>query len=120
MGQPVVHWEICAKDGKKMQEFYANLFDWKIDANNPMNYGMADTGGQGGINGGIFQKQGDMPDMPPYVTFYVQVDDLQAYLNKAESMGGKTIVPPCPIPDAGSFALFHDPEGHLVGLFKGG
>ncbi|MFQ6019539.1 MAG: VOC family protein [Dehalococcoidia bacterium] len=117
MGQPVVHFEIAAKDGKKIQDFYAKLFDWRIDANNPMSYGMADTGGQGGINGGVYQTQGDMP---PYLTFYVQVDDLQGYLSKAESLGGKTVVPPTPIPDTGSFALFHDPEGHMVGLFKGG
>lgn len=116
MGQPVVHWEIAAKDGKKLQDFYAQLFDWKIDANNPMNYGLVETGGQGGINGGIMPTHGDMP---AYVTFYVQVDDLQAYLNRAESLGSKTIVAPTPIPNVGAFAMFHDPEGNLVGLFKG-
>jgi predicted enzyme related to lactoylglutathione lyase len=117
MGQPVVHWEIAAKDAKKLQDFYTQLFDWKIDANNPMNYGMVETGGQGGINGGIMPVQGDYP---PYVTFYVHVDDLQAYLDKAESLGGTTIVPPTLIhPDVGSFAMFHDPEGNLIGLFKG-
>ncbi len=115
MGHPVVHWEIGAKDAKKLQDFYAGLFDWKIDANNPMNYGMVDTGGEG-INGGIFPTEGGVPS---YLTLYVQVDDLQAYLNKAESLGGKTIVPPTPIPGVGSFAMFHDPEGHLIGLLKG-
>lgn len=61
MGQPVVHWEIGAKDARRLQDFYAKLFDWKIDANNAMNYGMVETGGQGGINGGIFATQGNMP-----------------------------------------------------------
>ncbi len=42
MAHPVVHWEITAKDAGKMQEFYGKLFDWKIDANNPMNYGMVE------------------------------------------------------------------------------
>lgn len=116
MGQPVVHWEIGAKDASRLQDFYAKLFDWKIDANNPMNYGMVETGGQGGINGGIFATQGNMPT---YLTIYVHVDDLQAYLDKAASLGGKTVVPPTPIPDVGAFALFHDPEGNLVGLFSG-
>ena len=116
MGQPVVHWEIGAKDAQKLQDFYAGLFDWKIDSNNPMSYGMVSTGGQGGINGGIFATQGRMP---AYLTLYVQVDDLQAYLDKAVSLGGKAIVPPTPIPGVGSFAMFHDPEGNLIGLFKG-
>ena len=52
MGSPVVHFEIVHKDAAKLQPFYSELFDWKIDANNPMNYGIVDTGGKG-INGGI-------------------------------------------------------------------
>jgi hypothetical protein len=110
-----MHWEIGAKDAKKVQDFYANLFDWKINTNNPMNYGTVDTGGQGGINGGIMQN----PQGHSYVTFYVQVDDLQAYLDKAVSLGGKALVPPTPIPNIGSFAFFGDPEGNIIGLFKG-
>ncbi|HLG13993.1 MAG TPA: VOC family protein [Blastocatellia bacterium] len=114
MGRPVVHWEISGKDGAKAQEFYSKLFDWKIDSNNPMTYGLVDTGG-GGINGGIM---GAPEGVPPYLTFYVQVDDLQAYLDKAESLGGKTLVPPTAIPNIGSFAMFADLDGNTVGLFK--
>jgi len=115
MAHPVVHFEIAGKDGKKLQEFYGKLFDWKIEVDPAMNYGMVDTGGEGGINGGVFQAQAEMP---PYLTFYVQVDDLQAYLDRAVSLGGSVMVPPTPIPNIGAFAMFHDPEGNLVGLFK--
>lgn len=116
MGKPVVHFEINAKDGKKLQDFYTKLFDWKIDANNPMNYGLVNTGDEGGINGGIGQTQeGGLP----FVTFYVQVDNIQAYLDKVESLGGKTIVPVTEIPDMVTFALFQDSEGNSIGLVKG-
>ena len=115
MAHPVVHFEIAGKDGKKLQEFYGKLFDWKIEVDPAMNYGMVDTGGEGGINGGIFQAP---PEAPAYLTFYIQVDDLQAYLDKAISLGGSVMVPPTPIPNMGAFAMFHDPEGNLVGLFK--
>ena len=114
MPNPVVHWEIWARDRKKLQDFYRRLFDWTINDDNPMNYGMVDTGG-GGINGGIMQPD---PGTPAGLTFYVQVDDLQAYLDKAQGLGGQTLVPPTPIPGVGAFALFQDPEGHCVGLFK--
>ena len=43
MPNPVVHWEIAAKDGPKIQEFLRKLFDWHVDPNNPMNYGMVST-----------------------------------------------------------------------------
>jgi predicted enzyme related to lactoylglutathione lyase len=50
MGKQVVHFEIIGKDGKRLQDFYSQLFGWKIDANNPMNYGMVrpDDAGMGG------------------------------------------------------------------------
>jgi hypothetical protein len=32
-------------------------------------------------------------------------------------IGGKTVVPPVPIP-SGTFAWFSDPEGNVVGLWK--
>jgi predicted enzyme related to lactoylglutathione lyase len=110
----VVHFEIGARDAHKQYDFYRQLFGWKIDPNNPMNYGMVDTGGQGGINGGIMQT----PDKDvSYVTFYVQVEDLQSYLDKAESLGGQTLCPPMPVPGVGAIALFKDPEGNIIGLF---
>ena len=114
MAHPVVHFEIIGKDGKKLQEFYGKLFDWHIDANNPMNYGIVDTHGEGSIGGGIGQT-----DSQNQVTFYIQVDDPQAYLNKIEAMGGKTVVPVTEIPDMVTFAQFADPEGNVVGLVKG-
>ncbi|MFQ5741880.1 MAG: VOC family protein, partial [Acidobacteriota bacterium] len=120
-GKPVVHWEIWAQDHKKMGEFYGNLFDWKVDFNNPMDYGVVDTGaGSGGppnINGGIMKpKPGPIP--ASHLTFYVQVEDLQATLDKAVSLGGETVVPPTPIPGVGKMALFKDPEGNTIGLFS--
>ena len=82
MGHPVVHFEVIGKDGKKLQEFYSQLFDWKIDANNPMNYGTVEAQ-EGGIGGGIAESA------TPLVTIYVQVVDLQASLSKAESLGSE-------------------------------
>jgi uncharacterized protein len=116
MGRPVVHFEINAKDSKKLGSFYSDLFDWKIDSNNPMGYGMVDTGSEGAISGGIGQSDGNTPT---YLSVYVQVDDLQAYLDKAEKLGGKTLVPPTEIPNTVTFAMFQDPEGNMIGLLKG-
>ncbi len=113
MGQPVVHFEITGKDAKRLQEFYGKLFDWHIDANNPMNYGIVDTHGEGSIGGGIGQTDGQNQ-----LTFYIQVDDPRAYLNRIEAMGGKTVVPVTEIPNMVTFAQFADPEGNVVGIVK--
>jgi hypothetical protein len=49
--------------------------------------------------------------------FYVQVEDVGAYLEKAVSLGGKSLVPPIDLP-AGTFAWLADPEGNTIGLFQ--
>ncbi|MSQ32847.1 MAG: VOC family protein [Dehalococcoidia bacterium] len=114
MPNPVVRFEIGAKDAKKAQKFYADLFGWHVDANNPMNYGVVDTHAKGGINGGITAIQKGMPAL----IIYVEVDDLSAYLKKAEKLGGKTLMPPTVIPNMVTFALFADPQGTTIGMIK--
>ena len=64
MPQPVVHFEISAKDRAKITDFYSQLFGWQVNADNPMNYGLASTkDGELGIDGGIYQQQ-DENDTP--------------------------------------------------------
>jgi hypothetical protein len=114
MGDPVVHFEILGPDGAGLQKYYADLFGWDIDADNPQNYGMV-KGIDPGIGGGVGPSQ----DGKPFVTVYVQSDDLQASLDKAESLGGKLVMEPMDIPDGPSIAMFADPQGNVVGLVNG-
>lgn len=114
MPNPVVHFEITGRDGEKIQKFYSDLFGWEINANNPMNYGMVDTKTGHGINGGIYQAPKDVP----FLTFYVRVDDLQKFLDKAVKLGGQAVVPPTPIPGFGSYAFIKDIDGNILGLFR--
>ena len=114
MGKPVVHFEILGQDRVKTQGFYSSLFGWKISDDNPHEYGMVETGGEGGINGGIAKS-----DDGAHVLVYVQVDDPQAYLDKAESLGGKILMPVTEIPNVVTLAQFVDPDGNRVGLIKG-
>jgi predicted enzyme related to lactoylglutathione lyase len=114
----VCHWEIAAKDAAALQSFYGKLFDWEFDTNNPKNYGYVRSGGLAGngIDGGIYQKAEQDAE---YVTFYVMVEDLQAYLDKAMSLGGTVLVPPTAIQGGGGrFAMFADPEGNRIGIYQ--
>lgn len=115
MAAPVTHFEISVRDTKRAHEFYGNLFGWSIKVME-MNYGMVDTGVKMGINGGVgeVQNQGR-----PNVTFYVQVEDVQAHLDKASALGGRVIIPVTEVPGSVTFAQFADLEGNIVGLIKG-
>jgi len=113
MAQPVVHFEIGCRNSQKTQEFFAKLFDWNINVQGPA--ALINTGSKDGIQGHI-TALGHEPHN--YVTVYVEVDDLQAYLDKANQLGGKTLVPPVEIPSQGSFAWLADLDGNIIGLWK--
>src|SRR5262249_43813038 len=122
MGQPVVHFEVIGKDGASLQRYYAELFEWEIDANNPLSYGSVAREGNTnpagvGIGGGV--AAGPTPDYDGHVTFYVEVPDVERALARAESLGGKRVFGPAPVPGAEvELGQFTDPEGHLIGLTK--
>lgn len=114
---PVVHFEIMGKDGPKLREFYGSIFDWEFEVWDKMDYGMVAAGAEkNAIGGGV----GTAPEgAGPMATFYVQVEDVQASLDKVAELGGTVVMPVTPIPDVGSCAMFLDPEGNLIGLYKG-
>jgi predicted enzyme related to lactoylglutathione lyase len=96
MGQAVVHFEVIGKDGDKLRAFYGELFDWQIDADNDMGYGLVqrdgNLNGDGvGIGGGI---AGGPEGYGGHVTFYVEVPDVEAALARAESLGGTRVFGP--------------------------
>jgi predicted enzyme related to lactoylglutathione lyase len=112
----VVHFEIMGTDGPKLREFYGKLFDWKFQVMGgaEIDYGTIQPEA-GGIGGGV----GAAPGRPGYVAIYVTVDDINAALKQVVELGGKTVVPRTVIPNVVTWALFSDPEGHLVGLAEG-
>src|SRR5947209_8104134 len=112
---PVVHFEVLGRDAGALRRFYSEAFGWSMGpAEGAMEYTMVHFQGAGGIDGGI----GKAPQGLGHATFYVGVDDLGKTLEQVERLGGKTVQPPTQVPDGVAFAMFVDPEGHLVGLVK--
>lgn len=115
MPHPVIWFEVMGKDGGALSKFYSDLFGWKIDPA-PNDYFLATTDGEMAAGGIGTDPSGGTG----HVTFYAHTDDLQASLDKAESLGGSTLVPPTEVMEGTTIALFSDPEGHTVGLVKPG
>lgn len=113
MGNPVTWFEVTGRDGAKLQRFYTELFDWNLDTNNPMKYGIVDTGGA--IGGGVGQTSDGSAGA---TTFYVETDDVAAHLKRAEAAGGTIMMEETQVMEGTVIGLFADPEGHLVGLLK--
>ena len=116
MANPVTHFEVIGKDAAGLQRFYGEAFGWQMEDVMDGSYYMANPGAENGINGGV----GAAPDGGSgHVTFYVEVDDPAAALERISQLGGSTIQPPMDVPNGPTIALFADPEGHVVGLVKG-
>ncbi|HEX9743813.1 MAG TPA: VOC family protein [bacterium] len=113
MPNPVVHFEFAVSDFEKGKSFYGDLFGWEIKDSPEMPYGLISTGD--GPGGGIYAA---MKHMKPFITFYVNVDDIDASLKKAEDLGGKILVEKKKISDEhGYMGMFADLDGNAVGLW---
>ncbi len=116
MASPVTHFEVLGANAAELQRFYGEAFGWEMQDVMGGAYYMANPGAENGISGGV----GAAPDGGTgHVTFYVEVDDPAAALEKIARLGGKTVQEPMDIPNGPTIAMFADPEGHVVGLVKG-
>ncbi len=102
MTNEVVHWEVTGKDGAALQKFFGDLFDWEYNTDNPMNYGVVGDPAEG-LSGGIGQTPDGSAGM---AIFYVGVDDVSAYLEKAVSLGGTVFMPETEVMDGVVVRLF--------------
>lgn len=112
---PIVHIEIPANDREAAGKFYHDLFGWDIQQYPESNYATFATGEHevgGGLNPiGPENQIGN-------IMVYINTDDINATLHKAESLGGICVSQPMDIPGVGQFALFKDPTGNTLALLQ--
>ena len=123
----VVHFEMPAKDTKRMSDFYSNTFGWQTQQLGAEmgNYVLASTTETdqqgrpktpGAINGGFYQRTDDPISHAPSVV--IAVDNLQDHMKKVTAAGGKIIGEPMPIPGVGDWVSFFDTEGNRVSMLQ--
>jgi predicted enzyme related to lactoylglutathione lyase len=123
MANPVVHFEIIGKDAEALRIFYGTLFGWSYDTDAPVAAEVSAAGNYGfirnatehgtGIPGGIGGGQG----YTSHAVFYVGVDDVEATLAAAVSLGATRVFGPTRRPDGGAVVgQFLDPECNLIGV----
>ena len=116
-------YEGMSKDVAKSVAFYTELFGWTSEVK-PVTTGDGDTieyhvykQGDDQV-GGTMQMGPEFGPVPSHWTVYVQVEDLDVAHGKVEGLGGKTVVPPMPIPDVGRFCQVTDPTGAHLALIE--
>ena len=103
--------ELITPDVPKAQEFYGQLFGWKLKTNQMTNipYTVIEVAGR--EIGGMTPTPPDKPDMPPIWGTYITVDNITETAETAQKLGGKVLIPPMPVEHVGQFALIQDPQG---------
>ena len=119
----VVHFEIHAADPDRAVNFYKTLFGWEFQKwEGPMEYWLVTTGPneQPGINGGLVRRQGEI-DGQAVIAYVctVDVENLDASVEKAVNNGGQIALPKMPIPGMGWLAYCKDTEGNIFGMMQG-
>ena len=130
---PVVHFEMPAKDNKRVADFYSKAFGWQMNqlGQEMGSYLLAQTTKTdeknmvqtpGAINGGFFKYQNKQGFNMPHLV--IAVDNLEEAMKKVEEAGGKIIGGASgkgkidDIPGIGRYISFEDSEGNHVGMLQ--
>lgn len=108
--------ELITPDPESAALFYSKLFGWGTRTMDMPGgkYTTCQVGDQSVA--GIMKTPADAPGMPPAWGCYVTVQDIDATLALAASLGGRTIVPPMDVPGVGRMAVLQDPQGALLSV----
>jgi predicted enzyme related to lactoylglutathione lyase len=107
----IVHFETPADDLQRAKTFYIDLFGWKFEGVQDMDYMMVDTYG---LSGGMIKRM--QPDQQIFVQ--IGVPSVDEYSAKVEKLGGKILVPKKAIPGMGYFAICMDIENNVFGIVE--
>lgn len=110
--------ELMTSDPAAAAKFYAALFGWTVkDMDMGTGPYLVANVGETSVAGIMGMPPGAGP-MPPAWGCYVTVDDVDATLAKAASLGGRTVMPPMDVPGVGRMAVLQDPQGAVLSVIK--
>lgn len=112
--------ELYVADVNAAVDFYKAVFDMgvqEMEMGEMGSYKMLTIGGTplAGIQSTNVEGHGNVP---PHWAVYMSVDDVDARIAKATSLGATLVVPAMDIPTVGRMALIADPQGAHIWLYK--
>ena len=114
----IVYFNISADDMERAKNFYAELFDWKIEkVTEPLEYYSIETtalSGEEGISGGITKRE--YPDQK--IITFIGVPSVDECIDKVKKLGGKVLELNTDAAGVGYLAIFNDTENNTFGLWK--
>jgi predicted enzyme related to lactoylglutathione lyase len=116
------YFDLTVKDLREARAFFERVFGWRFERF-PMPYEYyrirAGNAEEPGIDGGIGAIEGTQASGgEPLTQVTIPVPDLDDFLSKVRSAGGRVIEPKMPIPGIGWYATCAEPGGLKFGLIQ--
>jgi lactoylglutathione lyase len=115
----VVWHDLTVPNADKVRDFYASLVGWKAEDLSMGDYSDYVMRASDKSSVGICHRRGANENIPSGWMMYINVYDLKACLDKAESLGGKILEVRKADDGSPYFAYIQDPGGAVCGLFQG-
>jgi predicted enzyme related to lactoylglutathione lyase len=111
--------ELLALDGDAAFDFYAGLFGWtKAEAHEMGEHGVYQLFAAGGETiGGMMTRPAGIPG-PPFWTYYIQVDGMEAAVSRVKAGGGAIMNGPMQVPTGDWVVQGRDPQGAMFCLLS--
>jgi predicted enzyme related to lactoylglutathione lyase len=113
--------ELGTTDQTAAKNFYGSIFGWTPN-DNPMGPGEVYTifklEGRDAAAGYTLRADQRAQHVPPHWMLYIMVDNVDASAAKVPQLGGKVIVAPFDVMDAGRMAVIADPTGAYFCLWQ--
>jgi uncharacterized protein len=111
--------DLATTDEAGAVAFYSGLFGWTEEAM-PMGpdqyYHMFSL--KGSTVAAMYKQGPEMGDHPPYWATYITVDNADEAGKRAADAGGKVVMEPSDVFDAGRMVMIQDPQGAFVALWQ--
>lgn len=105
--------ELQTSDAAGAEAFYREVFGWGTETTAmPTGTYTSFTRGDHGV-AGMMEIQAEWGPVPPNWSIYLGVEDVDASMAKAISLGGTAQMEPMEVPNAGRFVLMSDPQGAM-------
>ncbi len=115
-GHGTFYWnELMTRDAEAAKTFYAQSLGWTYENfNQGMDYWVIMVDGKPA--GGIFPANDVLPEgVPEHWMSYINVDDVDARLEKAKAAGASVLREPFDMPSVGRIAILKEPGGAPIG-----
>ncbi|EGD53911.1 VOC family protein [Gordonia neofelifaecis] len=116
-GAPV-WFDLMTSDVDRASDFYGRLFGWTTEDPSPDFGGYRNFVANGSRVAGLMPMPGSETSPTNVWAVYFRSDDAAATSEAVTAAGGTVIVPPMPVGDMGTMAVYIDPAGGAFGVWQ--